>query len=139
MRTRTSIALDKNDMANLNRLQDAVGLSGGKWDMTAEDRKVWNYITSNDFTLDDVQRFVGIIRKRVAEQIASAEQTPLIFVHDHQREVWIEGVRGNGRRAIELAEEFLDNIKTDLATSEHNDRRLFSPRLDKKKKTGEAA
>lgn len=108
MQTRVAIRLESHDCADPRRLDEARNL------VSAEDDKVFARIRGNDFTFEDALAAVEIIR-RTRKEIYARIDSEMVFADPAQQAVFANGVKANADQAVILAEQFLTDLRTDIA------------------------
>lgn len=123
MLIRQSLKLDRDDEAQVGKLESAFHLVGGKSSrqmvrgrnnelVESPEFKCFNRIFANDFAFEDVQEAVRFIRRRRKELI---DNMVPVGINERAQQDWKQGVIANSNQAVRLAEEFAAAVRGDIS------------------------
>lgn len=123
MQIRTALRIETTDMADARHMSQALNLVGGKTCVgpePASELRPFRVIDTNDFTLEDVEAAVLFIRRRRdALRVNAAAIRSEAHDNDFDRrraETMADGIKANADHAVRLAEQFLADVRSDLAS-----------------------
>jgi hypothetical protein len=108
VKVRQAITLDYCDRARISKVDEAWGMIGGH-DLTDEGQRPFRRIRGNDFTMQDVDLARAIVIR------VSSRPIPEIFTEPRLQDTWAEGQRSSMLLARRTMEEFLEDLREDLA------------------------
>jgi hypothetical protein len=107
MRIRQAITLDFNDLARIERVEEAWLMIGGR-DLPDEQQRPFRRIRGNDFTLEEALTAQAII------EVEAAKPIPIIFEDASLQATWATGQQQSKTLAVEQMRRFLDYLRDDL-------------------------
>lgn len=127
MKLATRISIAFNDLTDLKAINEAHALLGGDgWhdEVGICHDKVFARIQANDFTLDDADTAIGVLKRRAADVIANAQDRSkcgIVFANGERGyEIWRDGIIANANLAVSRTESFRTDLMLDLAAALDN-------------------
>ncbi len=128
MRTKTLISVQSEDRTHIKNFMECLSILGLQWKLPEEEQKPFMMIRSNEFTIEEAQHAVAVVKAAAQERMDTAFlPTGIQFYFGAEQErQFQESLYANGVRAMERADEFLADLLADLKTANRETIRRYS-------------